>query len=120
MKDLAMWLITLNVLALCASLFPWQLDQAADPLKPAPLGIHPEWYYMSQFQVLKIFGNWFPGAAGEVIGMTVFTLGLVLWTLLPLYDNSSKNGKRARRGTYFIFLVIIIYTGTTLWGYAAL
>ena len=120
MKDLAMWLITLNVIALFASFFPWQLGSQADPLKPAPVGIHPEWYFMSSFQVLKIFGNWFPGAAGEMLGMTVFTLGLVLWFLLPLYDTSSKNGRRARRATYFMLFALVVFVVTTLWGYAAL
>lgn len=51
-KDLAMWLITLNVIALLAALFPWQLGPQADPLKPAPAGIHPEWYFMAQFQII--------------------------------------------------------------------
>ena len=120
MKDLAMWLITLNVIALFASFFPWQLGSQADLLKPAPLGIHPEWYFMSSFQVLKIFGNWFPGAAGEMLGMTVFTLGLVLWFLLPLYDTSSRLGRRAKAATYFILFALGVLVVTTIWGYAAL
>lgn len=120
MKDLAMWLITLNVIALFASFFPWQLGSQADPLKPAPQGIHPEWYFMSSFQVLKVFGNWFPGAAGEMLGMSVFTLGLVLWFLLPLYDTSERRGRRARLATYFILFALGVLVVTTIWGYAAL
>ncbi len=117
-KDLAMWLITLNIVALLAAIFPWQLGPPADALMPAPAGIHPEWYFMSQFQVLKLMGNLFPGMAGEAIGMTLFTLGLVLWTLIPLYDNSGK-GKRAKIATYFGILVVFVLVSTTLWGYAA-
>lgn len=120
MKDLAMWLITLNVLALLASVFPWDLGQPADSLKPAPPGIHPEWYYMSSFQVLKLFGNWFRGAAGEALGMILFTLGLGLWFLIPLYDTSSRNGRRARNATYFGILTIAVLVITTIWGYAGL
>ncbi len=116
-KDLAMWLIALNVLAVLASMFPWELGQQADPLKPAPPGIHPEWYYMSSFQVLKLFGKWFPGAAGEGIGMIVFTLGLVLWFLIPLYDTATKAGQRARRAHYFGLLTLAILVVTTIWGY---
>jgi hypothetical protein len=37
-KDLAMWLISLNVLALLASVFPWALGKPADSLVPAPAG----------------------------------------------------------------------------------
>ena len=120
MKDLAMWLIAFNVIAIFASFFPWQLGAQADPLKPAPVGIHPEWYFMSSFQVLKVFGRWFPGTAGEMLGMTVFTLGLVLWFLLPLYDTSSKAGRRAKLATYFVLFALAVLVVTTIWGYAAL
>ena len=116
-KDLAMWLIALNVIAVFAALFPWQLGPPADALKPAPEGIHPEWYFMSQFQTLKIVGRIFPGYAGESIGMILFTLGLVLWFLVPAYDTKSKAGQRARLTTYFGLLVVAILIGTTLWGY---
>ena len=120
MKDLAMWLIALNVLAVLAALFPWELGTMADPLKPAPPGIHPEWYFMSSFQVLKLFGTWFRGATGEVLGILIFNLGLVLWFLVPLYDVRSKGGQRARNATYFGMLAIAILLITTIWGYAAL
>jgi cytochrome b6 len=119
-KDLAMWLIALNLLAVMASLFPWDLGNAADSLKPAPPGIHPEWYFMSQFQILKMFGNWFPGRAGEMIGMTLFTAGLVLWFLIPLYDASTRSGRRGRHATYFGLAVLGILLLTTIWGYVAL
>ena len=55
-KDLAMWLIALNILALLASVFPWSLGKPFDPLAPAPMGIHPEWYFMSPFEMLKLLG----------------------------------------------------------------
>lgn len=116
-KDLAMWLITLNAIALLAALFPWQLGPPADALKPAPEGIKPEWYFMSQFATLKLLGNLFPGMAGEAIGMTLFTLGLVLWILIPLFDNDKANGRRSRQVTYFGILVVGILALTSLWGY---
>jgi quinol-cytochrome oxidoreductase complex cytochrome b subunit len=40
MKDFAMWLIALNVLAMLASLYPWDLGPQADPLAPGAAG-HP-------------------------------------------------------------------------------
>lgn len=119
-RDLAMWLITLNVIALLAALFPWQLGEPADPLSSAPAGIHPEWYFMSQFQVLKIMGALFPGVAGEAIGMILFTAGLVLWALVPFYDTREKAARRAKKATYFGILVICILVGTTIWGYLGL
>jgi quinol-cytochrome oxidoreductase complex cytochrome b subunit len=118
-KDLAVWLITLNVIAVLAALFPWQLGPQADPLASAPAGIHPEWYFMSQFQTLKLMGRLFPGMAGEAIGMTLFAVGLVLWFLVPLFDNSRENGRRGRMVTYFGLFVVFVLVTTTLWGYAA-
>ncbi len=120
MKDLAMWLIALNALAVMAAIFPWDLGSAADALKPAPAGIHPEWYFMSSFQVLKLFGRWFPGSAGEGAGMVLFTLGLVLWFLIPLFDPDTRPGRRGRQATWFGFVVLGILLVTTIWGYAVL
>jgi quinol-cytochrome oxidoreductase complex cytochrome b subunit len=120
MKDLAMWLIALNLLAVLAALFPWDLGQPADPIKPAPIGIHPEWYFMSQFQVLKVLGQWFPGAAGEILGILIFTVGLVLWFLVPLYDRDRTLLRRATYATYFGLLVLAGLVTTTVWAYAVL
>jgi len=119
-KDLAVWLVALNVLAILASMFPWQLGLQADALKPAPPGIHPEWYFMSQFQVLKVLGNWFPGLTGEILGMLVFTVGLALWMIIPLFDTREAAGKRARLATYFGLVVLLGLLITTIWGYGSL
>jgi quinol-cytochrome oxidoreductase complex cytochrome b subunit len=120
MKDMAIWLIALNVLTLLAALFPWDLGVAADPLASAPAGIHPEWYFMASFQTLKIFGNWFPGTTGEAMGIIVFTIGLLLWCLVPFFDPNSRSGKRGRWVTYFGFFIVATFLGTTIWGYLAL
>lgn len=118
-KDLAMWLICLNVIAVLAALFPFQLGEPADPLKPAPAGIHPEWYFMSQFQMLKLMGRILPGYAGEAAAMVLFAIGMALWLLIPFYDVRSKAARRARLATYFGLFVIVVLTVTTAWGYAA-
>ncbi len=112
-----MWLIAVNVLALLASVFPWQLGKPADPLAPAPAGIHPEWYFMSAFQMLKTLGAWFPGVTGEVLGLTLFNLGLALWAVIPLYDRSSRLGRRARVAHYYGLLVVAMLCLTTAVGY---
>lgn len=119
-KELAMWLMALNALAILGSLFPWQLGSAADPLTPAPLGIHPEWYFMNQFQLLKLFGRWFPAAAGEALGMTLFTFGAVLWVLVPLFDSDRDHSWRPRLTTAFGLFAIGLLVGLTIWGYADL
>jgi quinol-cytochrome oxidoreductase complex cytochrome b subunit len=120
MKDLAVWLLAVNVLSVLAAMFPWELGAAADPLKPAPLGIHPEWYFMSQFQVLKVVGRLIPGLAGEFAGLAIFTIAILGWMLVPLYDPNSRAGKRSRQATYFGLLFLGALIATTIWGYFAL
>jgi cytochrome b6 len=116
-KDLAMWLISLNILALLASVFPWTLGRQADSLTPAPMGIHPEWYFMSPFEMLKILGNWLPGEAGEIAGLLLFTIGIVLWILIPFYDVKNDGGRRARAAHYFGLVAVILLLATTAIGY---
>ena len=116
-KDLAMWLISLNILALLASVFPWSLGKPFDPLAPAPLGIHPEWYFMSPFEMLKMLGAVLPGEVGEIAGILLFTVGIALWVLIPFYDSSKESGRRSRAAHYFGLLAVIALLATTVIGY---
>lgn len=120
MRDMAVWLIALNVLGLLAALFPWDLGPAADALKPAPADIHPEWYFMTAFQILKWCGAWFPGAVGEFLGIAVFNVGVALWAIVPFFDPEKTSGKWGRRVTTFGLFVVFVVILTTIWGYAVL
>ena len=117
LRDAAVWLFLLNLLALLAAFFPWQLGKPADPLAAAPAGIHPEWYFMSQFVVLKILGNWLPGVLGEYAGVGLFTAGMVLWGLIPLFDPETASGKRARQITYLGLFVLVAQIVLTVLAY---
>ena len=72
---------------------------------------------MSQFQILKVFGRWFPGATGETLGIVLFTGGLLFWSLVPLFDLSQKNGRLARLFTVLGLGVMIALIVITIWGY---
>jgi len=119
-KDLGMWLVTLNILALLASVFPWSLGKQFDPLAPAPPGIHPEWYFMSPFELLKLIGAVVRGTPGELLGMLLFTGAIVLWLLIPFYDTAKDGGKRGRYATWFGLLFLLALIGTTVLGYVVL
>jgi quinol-cytochrome oxidoreductase complex cytochrome b subunit len=97
--------------------FPWQLGKQFDSLAPAPVGIHPEWYFMSPFEMLKMLGTVLPGAAGEIAGILLFTAGIVLWVLIPFYDSSRDSGKRGRNAHYFGLIAVIALLATTAIGY---
>jgi cytochrome b6 len=117
--DLAMWLIALNVVTILATLYPWGLGAPADALTPTPMGIHPEWYFMSQFQLLKVVGKVIPGLTGEIFGMVLFAAVLIFWAVVPLFDRETVAGRRARITAWAGWLILSAMLVLTIWGYAA-
>ncbi|MGA2571827.1 MAG: hypothetical protein ABSF23_15035 [Terracidiphilus sp.] len=72
---------------------------------------------MSPFEMLKMLGAVLPGEAGEIAGLLLFTLGLLLWVLIPFYDTSKESGRRARLAHYFGLFAVIALVATTIIGY---
>lgn len=124
MRDLLVWLIALNVLAILAVFFPsgigpfhWDLGVKADPFVPPPPVIRPEWYFMFVFQTLKMLPAEILHVEGELIGIFGFALAGVLWTLIPFFDRESRRGKRARLITYIGLAAVVFILGMTTLGY---
>jgi cytochrome b6 len=105
---LLFWLIVLNILAMLAVFFPWELGRKADPFASAPAGIRPEWYFLFMFQSLKYIPArvWF--ADGEVLGVLLFGGAGLLWMLVPFWDRKSSRGEKNRLITY-IGLCVVVY-----------
>ncbi len=72
---------------------------------------------MSPFEMLKILGNLLPGAVGEIAGLLLFTVGILLWVFIPFYDPNSKNGRKARNAHYFGIVAVFPLLFTTTLGY---
>ncbi len=113
LRDLVLWLLVLNLIAILAVFFPWELGKKADAFAPAPAGIKPEWYFLFMFQTLK----YIPGKLwifdGEVLGILLFSAGGLLWMLVPFWDRKSARGEKSRFVTYigiFVVLYIIVLT----------
>lgn len=116
LRDLLIWVLAINLLALLAVLLPygpgipgfeWELGLKADPLQPAYPGIKPEWYFLWMYQLLKEFPPHFLGMEGPQACMALATLLLALWTLVPFLDRSAS---RNRPGPAFTdFGVAVIY-----------
>lgn len=113
LRDLLLWLLVLNILAILAVFFPADLGLKANPLAPAPAGIQPEWYFLFMFQTLKFLPAHVFFIEGEVLGVVLFGLAGILWLLVPFWDRKSSEGKRNRMINYiglFSVLFIIILT----------
>jgi len=113
LRDLLLWLIVLNVLAILAVFFPWELGKKADPFAPAPAGIKPEWYFLFMFQTLKFIPPKIFIIDGEIFGILLFGLAGVLWMLVPFWDRKSARGEANQLVNYagiFVVLFIIVLT----------
>jgi cytochrome b6 len=113
LRDLLLWLIVLNVLAILAVFFPWELGKKADPFAPAPAGIRPEWYFLFMFQTLKYFPATLGPVDGELLGVLLFGIAGLLWVLVPFWDRKTSRGEKNRLVTYaglFVVVYIIIFT----------
>jgi quinol-cytochrome oxidoreductase complex cytochrome b subunit len=116
LRDLLLWLIVLNVLAVLAVFFPAELGVKADPLAPAPAGIKPEWYFLFMFQTLKYFPAHILFFEGEVLGVILFGIAGILWMMVPFWDLKSSRGKTNRMINYIgigsvAFIIILTSIG---------
>jgi cytochrome b6 len=107
LRDLLLWLIVLNLLAILAVLFPWELGEKADPFAPAPEGIKPEWYFLFMYQALKYFPAKMGPMDGEVVGILLFGLAGLLWFLVPWWDAKTPKGSRNRTLNYVGIVVLL-------------
>jgi cytochrome b6 len=116
LRDLLLWLIVLNVLAILAVWFPWELGKKADPFAAAPGGIKPEWYFLFMYQGLKYFPAKMLGIDGEVVGIVLFGLAGLLWFLVPAWDARTPVGARNRIANYAGILVVLFILVMTALG----
>ncbi len=115
LRDLLLWLLVLNILAVLAVFFPAELGLKADLFGVAPAGIKPEWYFLFMFQTLKYFPAHIVLFEGEVVGIVLFSIAGLLWLLVPFWDRKSARGQQNRMINYLgIFAVIFIIVLTTL------
>ena len=117
LRDLLFWLIILNLLAILAVFFPWELGKKADLFASAPAGIRPEWYFLFMFQTLKYFPAKIWLFDGEILGILLFGVAGILWLLVPFWDRKSSRGEKSRLVTYIGLFVVIYITIFTILGW---
>jgi cytochrome b6 len=117
LRDLLLWLIVLNVLAILAVFFPWELGKKADAFAPAPAGIKPEWYFLFMFQTLKFIPPKLYIIDGEIFGIMLFGFAGVLWMLVPFWDKKSARGEANKFVNYAGIFVVLFIIALTILGW---
>lgn len=110
-RDMLGWVLAMGVIVLLSSLFPWELGDKADILKPAPPHIRPEWFFVFMYQTLKY--------VPKVIGVFGFAIAGLIWILLPFFDKKSNRGEPNRLYTIIGVFVIAYIIILTIIGYVA-
>jgi cytochrome b6 len=93
LRELMAWYAGLAVLGVLAALYPWDLGTRADPFASAPAGIRPEWYFLAEFQTLKMIPGSVLGLNGELLGVFAFSAAGLFWFVVPLLDRPSRESR---------------------------
>ena len=101
--DGCLWLLLFGLLATLAVLFPAEIGEKADLLKPAPEGIKPEWYFLFMFKTLKL--------VPETLGVALFALAALFFLGLPLLDRNAARERKSPALTA-VFMVVALYAAT--------
>jgi cytochrome b6 len=117
LRDLLLWLLVLNLLAILAVFFPWELGKKADAFASAPAGIKPEWYFLFMFQTLKYIPAKLLFIDGEVFGIMMFGLAGLLWMLVPFWDRKSSKGQHNRVVNYLGIFALFYIIALTIVGW---
>jgi ubiquinol-cytochrome c reductase cytochrome b subunit len=91
-------------------LFTQDAFVAANPFK-TPAHIKPEWYFLANYQTLKIFPS-------ELLGLSVQAASMIFLALLPFIDRSPERHP-LKRPIFLICAVggILLWIGLTVWGH---
>lgn len=110
--EIPIWLCLGVLLVALATLWPRALTPEADPFAAAPENIKPEWWFLSQFQLLKLF----PGRI-EVVGMALLTLLPLVVVVTPFVDRAVPANRRGRITTWLGVLALLGLIFFTAWGW---
>jgi cytochrome b6 len=123
-REMLVWLLMLNLLAILAVFFPdgigaihWPLGEKADPFTPPPLVIRPEWYFMFVFQAFKFLPPHLLILEGELFGIVILSLGGLIWLLVPFLSRAYDRGRKPKLILAYGWLVVVFIIVMTVLGY---
>jgi len=82
----------------------------ADPFK-TPAHIKPEWYFLANYQTLKIFPS-------EIIGLAIQGAAMTFLALLPFIDRGAEKHP-LKRPVFMVCAIggLLLWIGLTIWGH---
>lgn len=89
--------------------FPYEANTPADPMM-TPSRIRPEWYFLAQYQMLKLIPNKFVGITLQFLVVAVF----LLWPFLDVQKEKNIFRRPVLRGVFIACLVAWVFF--MLWG----
>jgi cytochrome b6 len=110
-RDMLGWTLALGLIVLLSTLFPWELGEKADILKPAPPHVRPEWFFVFTYQTLKY--------VPKALGIFGFTVAGIIWVILPFVDKKSNRGEYSRPFTIIGVVALLYVIVFTIIGYVA-
>jgi cytochrome b6 len=109
LTDACVWLLLLGLIVTLSLFLPAEMGIKADPLRPAPEGIKPEWYFLFMFQTLK--------RLPEALGVALLALVAGFLLVLPFVDRNAAREKRDRRFTALFFAMLAYALILELWAW---
>ncbi|MCL6106308.1 MAG: hypothetical protein M1309_03020 [Actinobacteria bacterium] len=111
-KEVAVIALVMGILIFLATLMPSPMGLPADPLK-TPLGIKPEWYFLSVYQILK----YVPKTIGIAWSFLIFPPILIIFPFFYRFYARFKYGRLILHtlvaiGVFLaVFLAALAYLG---------
>ncbi len=113
-RETVIWLVLLGILVTLSIFFPPSLEEAADLMAPAPMGIKPEWYFLFLFQTLKIFPSKILFINGDTLAVLLILAFGIFFFLLPLIDSKPRE-KRGKVLTVIAVISVIYAVAMSIW-----
>jgi cytochrome b6 len=108
------WTALLGIIVTLAVLSPAGIGVRADPLRPAPDGVQPEWYFLFMFETLKRLPAHVLGLEGEMLGVVAFTLAGILFLFVPFIAATARRERALTWVTVAAILYVVVGTAVAL------
>ena len=109
--DACVWLLLLGLIVTLSLFLPAEMGVKADPLRPAPEGIKPEWYFLFMFQTLK--------RLPEGLGVALLALGAAVLLAMPFVDRKAAREQKDWRTTLLFCGMLAYVVVFELWAWLA-